>query len=68
MDTSETVTVTRAGDRQADHRDLGEHETRSTPGSLSELFTAGAARLTIIRVHYNVGFGNNIAIRGDEYR
>lgn len=69
MNTSETVTVASGGvtGKQITVT-LSEHETAVyAPGSPVSSYTPPARNVTLIRVHYNVGFGNNIAIRGDEY-
>lgn len=68
MDTSETVTVVSGGvtGKQITVT-LGEHETAVyVPGSPAT-YSPEARNTTTVRVHYNVGFGNNIAIRGDTY-
>jgi hypothetical protein len=68
MDTSETVTVTAGGvtGKQITVT-LGEHETAVYVTGTPATYSPEARNTTTIRVHYNVGFGNNIAIRGDEY-
>ncbi|MDF1478701.1 alpha-amylase family glycosyl hydrolase [Leifsonia sp. H3M29-4] len=68
MDTSETVTVVSGGvtGKQITVT-LGEHETAVyVPGSPAT-YSPEARNTTTVRVHYNVGLGNNIAIRGDTY-
>ncbi len=68
MDTSETVTVTSGGvtGKQITVT-LGEHETAVYVPGTPASYSPEARNTTTIRVHYNVGFGNNIAIRGDTY-
>lgn len=69
MDTSETVTVTSGGvtGKQITVT-LGEHETAIyAPGTPVSTYTPPGRNLTVIRVHYDVGWGNSIAIRGDTY-
>jgi glycosidase len=69
LDTSETVTVTSGGvtGKQITVT-VGEHETAIyAPGTPVSSYTPPERNLTVIRVHYDVGWGNNIAIRGDSY-
>lgn len=69
MDTSDTVTVASGGvtGKQISVT-LGEHGTKVyAPGVPVSSYIPPARNLTTIRVHYDVGAGNNIAIRGDEY-
>lgn len=68
MDTSETVTVTSGGvtGKQITVT-LGEHETAVYVTGSPTSYSPEARNTTTIRVHYNAGFGNNIAIRGDTY-
>lgn len=69
MNTSDTVTVTAGGvtGKQITVT-LGEHESKVyVPGTPVSSYTPMARNTTKIRVHYNVGLGHNIAIRGDEY-
>ena len=47
---------------------LGEHEAKVyAPGTPVSSYTPPARNTTKIRVHYNVGWGNSIAIRGNTY-
>lgn len=69
MNTSETVTVASGGvtGKQITVT-LSEHETAIyAPGTPVSTYTPPTRNVTTIRVHYDVGWGNNIAIRGDEY-
>ncbi|HLF43011.1 MAG TPA: alpha-amylase family glycosyl hydrolase [Acidimicrobiia bacterium] len=69
MDTAETVTVASGGvtGKQITVT-VGEHETAIyAPGSPVSSYTPPNRNLTVIRVHYDAGWGNNIAIRGDTY-
>jgi glycosidase len=68
MDTSETVTVASGGvtGKQITVT-LSEHETAVYVTGTPTSYSPEARNTTLIRVHYNVGWGNNIAIRGDEY-
>ena len=69
MNTSDTVTVTSGGvtGKQIAVA-LGEHESKVyAPGTPVSSYTPDARNTTMIRVHYNVGVGNSIAIRGDTY-
>ena len=68
MNTSETVTVTSGGvtGKQITVT-LDAHETAVYVPGTPASYSPEARNLTTVRVHYNVGFGNNIAIRGDTY-
>ena len=45
---------------------LGEHDAKVfAPGAPVSTYTPPARTLTTIRVHYNVGYGNSVSIRGD---
>ncbi|HTL39867.1 MAG TPA: alpha-amylase family glycosyl hydrolase [Pseudolysinimonas sp.] len=69
MNTSQTVTVASGGvtGKQITVT-LGEHDTAIyAPGSPVSSYTPPARNITKIRVHYNVGFGNSITLRGDTY-
>lgn len=69
MNTSQTVTVASGGvtGKQITVT-LGEHDTAIyAPGSPVSTYTPPARNITKIRVHYNVGFGNSITLRGDTY-
>lgn len=69
MNTSDTVTVVAGGitGKQITVT-LGEHEAKVyAPGTPVSSYTPPARTITRIRVHYDVGFGNSIAIRGDTY-
>ncbi len=68
MNTAQTVTVASGGvtGKQITVT-LGEHDTAVyVPGAPSP-YTPAARNTTTIRVHYDVGLGNSIAIRGDTY-
>lgn len=68
MNTAQTVTVASGGvtGKQITVT-LGEHDTAVyLPGTLSP-YTPAARNTTTIRVHYDVGFGHSVAIRGDSY-
>jgi glycosidase len=69
MNTSDTVTVTAGGvTGKRITVTLGEHESKVyAPGTPVSTYSPDARNTTKIRVHYNVGFGHSIAIRGDEY-
>lgn len=69
MDTNETVTVTAGGPTGKQFTvTLAEHQTAIfAPGSPPSSYTPPARNITTIRVHYDAGLGNNIAIRGDTY-
>lgn len=69
MDTSQTVTVTAGGATGKEITvTLGEHQTMVlAPGTPVSSYTPPARNVTRIRVHYDVGWGNTIAIRGDTY-
>ncbi len=67
MNTSETVTVASGGvtGKQITVT-LGEHDSKVfAAGSPVSSYTPPARNLTTIRVHYNVGYGNSLSIRGD---
>lgn len=67
MNTSETVTVQSGGvtGKQITVT-LGEHDSKVfAPGSPVTSYTPAARNLTTIRVHYNVGLGNSMTVRGD---
>lgn len=69
MNTSDTVTVAAGGvtGKQITVT-LGEHESKVyAPGTPVSSYTPDARNTTKIRVHYNVGYGHSIAIRGDSY-
>ncbi|MFL2001592.1 alpha-amylase family glycosyl hydrolase [Microbacterium sp. A1-JK] len=69
MNTSDTVIVTAGGvtGKQITVA-LGEHESKVyAPGTPVSAYSPEARNTTKIRVHYNVGLGHSIAIRGDEY-
>ncbi len=69
MNTSDTVTVTAGGVTGKQITvSLGEHEAKVyAPGTPISSYTPPTRNITRIRVHYNVGFGNFIAVRGDTY-
>ncbi|PJJ65051.1 alpha-amylase family glycosyl hydrolase [Compostimonas suwonensis] len=69
MNTSETVTVASGGPTGKQITvTLGEHEsTVFAPGAPVSAYTPDARNVTTIRVHYDVGFGNSISVRGDSY-
>lgn len=69
MNTSDTVTVAAGGvtGKQITVT-MGEHESKVyAPGTPVSSYTPDARNITKIRVHYNVGLGHTIAIRGDAY-
>ena len=68
MDTSKTVTVTSGGvtGKQITVT-LGEHETAVYVPGTPTSYSPEARNTTTIRVHYNVGLGNSISLRGDTY-
>ncbi|WP_024285491.1 alpha-amylase family glycosyl hydrolase [Cellulomonas sp. KRMCY2] len=69
MNTSDTVTVASGGvtGKQITVT-LGEHESKVfAPGTPVSTYTPAARNTTRIRVHFDPGYGNSIAIRGDEY-
>lgn len=69
MDTSDTVSVTSGGPTGKEITvTLGEHETQVyAPGTPVSSYTPPERNVTKIRVHYDVGYGNNITVRGDTY-
>ncbi|MCG2803509.1 MAG: alpha-amylase, partial [Cellulomonas sp.] len=69
MNTSDTVTVASGGATGKQITvTLGEHESKVyAPGTPVSTYSPPARNLTVVRVHYDVGYGNNIAIRGDAY-
>jgi len=69
MNTGDTVTVTAGGVTGKQITvSLGEHESAVyAPGTPVSAYSPEARNTTKIRVHYNVGLGHSIAIRGDEY-
>lgn len=69
MNTSDTVTVTAGGVTGKQITvSLGEHESKVyAPGTPVSTYSPEARNTTKIRVHYDVGLGHSIAIRGDEY-
>jgi glycosidase len=69
MNTGDTVTVTSGGvtGKQITVT-LGEHEAKVyVPGTPFATYTPPVRNITKVRVHYNVGLGNSIAIRGNTY-
>ena len=67
MNTNESVTVQSGGvtGKQIPVT-LGEHDAKVfAPGAPVSTYTPPARTLTTIRVHYNVGYGNSVSIRGD---
>ncbi|MBE7195708.1 MAG: alpha-amylase, partial [Gordonia polyisoprenivorans] len=69
MNTGQTVTVASGGvtGKQITVT-LGEHQTAVfAPGTPVSTYTPPARNTTKIRVHYNVGLGNSITVRGDTY-
>lgn len=69
MSTSDTVTVASGGvtGKQITVT-LGEHESKVyAAGTPVSTYTPPARNTTRVRVHYDVGLGNSISIRGDEY-
>ncbi|HEY0258542.1 MAG TPA: alpha-amylase family glycosyl hydrolase [Lacisediminihabitans sp.] len=69
MNTGDTVTVVSGGPTGKQISvSLGEHESKVyAPGTPVSPYTPDARNTTRIRVHYDVGLGNSIAIRGDTY-
>lgn len=69
MNTSETVTVQAGGVTGKEITvALGEHQTMIlAAGTPVSSYSPPPRNLTLIRVHYDVGWGNSIAIRGDTY-
>lgn len=69
MNTGQTVTVAAGGATGKQITvTLGEHDTAVyVPGTPVSSYTPPARNTTKIRVHYNTGLGNSIAIRGDTY-
>ena len=67
MNTTDTVTVTAGGPTGKQITvGLGEHEAKVyTAGAPSSTYTPPARTVTTINVHYNVGLGNSISVRGD---
>lgn len=69
MNTSETVTVASGGvtGKQITVT-MGEHDTKVfVPGTPVSSYTPATRNITKVRVHYNVGWGHSISIRGDHY-
>lgn len=67
MNTSESVTVQSGGvtGKQITVT-LGEHDAKVfAPGAPVSAYSPPARTLTTIRVHYNVGYGNTLSLRGD---
>lgn len=67
MNTNESVTVQSGGvtGKQITVT-LGEHDAKVfAPGAPVSSYTPPARTVTTIRVHYNVGYGNSLSIRGD---
>lgn len=67
MNTNESVTVQSGGvtGKQITVT-LGEHDAKVfAAGAPVSTYTPPARTLTTIRVHYNVGYGNSVSIRGD---
>ncbi|MFG6476936.1 alpha-amylase family glycosyl hydrolase [Microbacterium sp. P06] len=69
MNTGDTVTVAAGGVTGKQITvSLGEHGSKVyAPGTPVSSYSPDARNTTKIRVHYNVGLGHSIAIRGDEY-
>ncbi|MGH3441451.1 MAG: alpha-amylase family glycosyl hydrolase, partial [Nitriliruptorales bacterium] len=69
LNTSDTVTVTSGGPTGKEiSMALGEHETKVyAPGTPVSSYTPPARNITRIRIHYDVGWGNSITVRGDTY-
>lgn len=67
MNTSDTVTVQSGGvTGKQIVVSLGEHDSKVyAAGAPVSLYTPPARTLTTVRVHYNVGLGNRISVRGD---
>ena len=69
MNTSETVTVASGGvtGKQITVT-MGEHDTKVfVPGTPVSSYTPATRNITMVRVHYNLGWGHSISIRGDHY-
>ncbi len=69
MNTSDTVTVTSGGVTGKQITvSLGEHESKVyAPGTPVSAYAPDARNTTKIRVHYNVGYGHSITVRGSTY-
>ncbi|MGW9113256.1 alpha-amylase family glycosyl hydrolase [Microbacterium sp. NPDC055683] len=69
LDTTETTTVVAGGvTGKQIVVTLDEHETAVfAPGAPVSTYEPAERTTTTIRVHYDAGLGNSIAIRGDEY-
>jgi len=69
MNTSDTVKITSGGITGKQILvTLGEHESKIyAPGVPVSNYVPGARNTTIIRVHYDAGWGHSISIRGDSY-
>ena len=67
LNTSQTVVIQSGGVTGKQITvSLGEHEAKVfVPGSPFSTFTPASRNLTTINVHYNVGWGNSISIRGN---
>lgn len=67
VNTADTVTVTAGGTTGKQIAvSLGEHEAKVyAPGTPPSSYTPPARTITTINVHYNVGFGNSISVRGN---
>lgn len=67
MNTTDTVTVAAGGPTGKQITvTLGEHEAKVyAPGTPISTYAPPARTITTIRIHYNVGLGNSISVRGD---
>jgi glycosidase len=67
LNTSQTVVVQSGGVTGKQITvSLGEHESKVfTPGTPFSSFTPASRNITTINVHYNVGWGNSVSIRGN---
>lgn len=67
LNTSQTVVIQSGGVTGKQITvSLGEHEAKVfVPGSPFSTFTPAARNVTTINVHYNVGWGNSVSIRGN---
>lgn len=65
MNTNEKVTVTAGGVTGKQITvNFGEHEAKVFSQTVTSTYTPPTRNITTIRVHYNVGYGNKISIRG----
>lgn len=68
LNTADTLTVQAGGTTGKQiTMTLGEHEGKIYVAGTPASYTPPARNITRIRIHYNVGLGNNITMRGDTY-